>query len=108
MLVDGEIIKDGMDMVRYLDRRLQEIAAEEKTVTGIIVSTEVRKALSVACQKVMGQSPNEEETVNRYRGVLLIEDGETKDRIEIVYGPEAVRPIEREVLGNLGRVGRGL
>lgn len=102
MLVDGEIIKDGMDMVSYLDRKLHEIAASGKIVTGIIVSTEVRKTLSVACQKMMGQSPNPEETVNRFRNVLLIEDGENENRLEIVYGPKAVAPVERSVLGSQG------
>lgn len=104
MLVEGILIHDGGDMISYLDQKLQQIARENKSVTGIIVSTEVRRALSVACQKVMGHTPDPNETINKFRDVLLIEDGETPDRLEVVYGPRVIPPIESNPFNRFGRV----
>jgi hypothetical protein len=94
MLVDGELIRDGKDMVLYLDRRLGEIRAQGKLATGIVIGTRARKELSRACQTIMGQPPKDEEIINRYRNVLLIEDGENVDRIEIIFGKSPILPVE--------------
>ena len=66
---DGEVISDGMSMISYLDRKLQEIVNTDKVATGIIVSTAVRKELSRACQHAMGVR-KDNEIINRYRNVL--------------------------------------
>lgn len=101
MLLDGEIIKDGSGIVRYLDRRLQEIHAQNKSVTGIVISTKLRMELSRACQSIMGKQYDPVETVNRFRDILLIEDGESEDRLEIIYGPRAIPPFEGNRFGRL-------
>lgn len=104
MLMDGVLIHDGGDMVSYLDQKLQGIAADGKTVSGIIVSTDVRKALSQACMRIMGHKPDPNETINKFRDILLIEDGETPDRLEIVYGPRVVPPVEGTPFSRFGRL----
>lgn len=104
MLLDGILIHDGGDMVSYLDRKLQEIGAVGKMVSGIIVSTDVRKALSLACQRAMGHTPDPDEIINKFRDILLIEDGETPDRLEIVYGPGVVPPLETSPFNRFGRL----
>jgi hypothetical protein len=106
MLVDGHLINEGMDIIRYLDWKLEEIAKTELVVTGIIIGSSARIELTKACQKVMGQPDNPEETVNRFRNILLIEDGNNKDRIEVVSGMNAVRPQEGNPFLKLKRVGR--
>ncbi len=109
MLVEGEIIKDGMSMISYLDRKLQEIVGKRKVATGIVIGSHTRKALTEACQKTMGQKFKSEETVNKFRGVLLIEDGEHSDRLEVIsgYEHEVVAPVESGPL-NLKRVPGGI
>lgn len=94
MLINGLVIADGAGVVRYLENRLQEIKAQNKTVSGIIISSNVRNELTRACQRIAGKTYDAVETVNRFLGVMLIEDGETKDRLEVVYGPKVVPPVE--------------
>ncbi len=94
MLIDGEIINDGADMISYLDRKLQKNAQERNITTGIIVGTRVRLELTKACQKVMGQAGKPEMTVNRFRNVLLIEDRNNLDRLEVIHGVNVVMPAE--------------
>lgn len=106
MFIGQLLIKDGGDMISYLDQRLAEITRENKTATGIVISTAVRKELSRACQKVMGMPPNDSEMINRFRGVLLIEDGDTPDRLEVICGRGAISPVEGDPF-NFGR-GSGL
>ncbi len=105
MLVDGELIKDGMGMISYLDRKLQEVAVSHKVVTGIIIGSHARKALTEACQKVMGQEVKAIETVNRFRNILLVEDGEHPDRLEVVCGVDVVVPVEGNAFLDLKKVG---
>ena len=105
MLVDGELIKDGMGMISYLDRKLQEVAASNKMATGIIIGSHARKALTEACQKVMGQAIKAMETINRFRNVLLIEDGDHPDRLEVVCGVGVVVPVEGNAFLDLKKVG---
>ena len=107
LTVDGEIIKDGMGMISYLDRKLQEIVGMKKVATGIVIGSHARKALTEACQKTMGQSLKMEETVNKFRGVLLIEDGEHVDRLEVISGYDVIMPVESGPL-NLKKVRGGL
>ena len=104
MLVDGKILSDGMDMIGYLDEKLHTMVAEGKVSTGIIISSAVRKELAEACQKTMGMKSNPSETVNRYRGVLLIEDGDNSDRLEVVGGRGIVAPVEGDPFENLKKV----
>ena len=99
--------KDGMSMISYLDRKLQEIVGMKKVVTGIIIGSHTRKALTEACQKTMGQSSKTEETVNKFRGVLLIEDGDHTDRLEVISGYDVVMPVDSGPL-NLKKVRGGL
>lgn len=106
MLIEGEIIKDGMDMVSYLDRKLEQIRVANKIATGIIIGTRARKELSKACQHILGQNPKEDITINRFRNVLLIEDGENGDRLEVVFGAAPVLPVEGPSVLNLKRFGR--
>ena len=106
LTVDGELIKDGMDMISYLDRKLQEIAAKNKIVTGIVIGSHARKALTEACQRVMGQVIKPVETINRFRNILLVEDGEHPDRMEVICGIEVVAPVEGNAFLDLKRVGR--
>jgi hypothetical protein len=94
MLVDGVLIHNGMDMVAYLDSKLQELGASGYTVTAIIASTEVRKELSSTCQRIMGIAPNSEELIARYRDVIIVEDGQSPDRLEVVCGRGALPPVE--------------
>jgi len=94
MLIDDEIINDGADMISYLDRKLQQNAQERNITTGIIVGTRVRLELTRACQKVMGQVGKPDMTVNRFRNILLIEDGNNLDRLEVIYGVKVVMPAE--------------
>ena len=96
MLVDGMIIQDGADMIRYLDRKLVENASNNLVTTAIVLSSDVRKELTKACQKVMGQTFTKEETIIRFRNILLVEDGLTSERLEVVAGPSAVAPVEGE------------
>ena len=106
MLIDGEILTDGGDMISYLDRKLQEVASEGKITTGIVLSSEVRKELTRACQTSMGMKSNSLETINRFRNVLLIEDGENEDRLEVIVGYQAVAPMEGNAFRDLKKVGR--
>ena len=103
MFIGQIMIRDGGDMISYLDQRLEEIRRSNKTATGIIVSTAVRKELSLACQKVMGMPPNPNELINRFRDILLIEDGDTPERLEVICGRGAVPPVE----GDPFRLGAG-
>ena len=99
MFVGQILIRDGGDMISYLDQKLQELASQKKVATGIIVSTDVRRELSRACQKVMGQRLDDFETVNRFRNVLLIEDGENKERLEVICGTAVMPPVEGNIFG---------
>ena len=103
LTVDGEIIVDGMGMISYLDRKLKEVVGMHKAATGIVIGSHARKALTNACQKTMGQSLKMEETVNKFRGVLLIEDGEHVDRLEVISGYDVIVPVESGPL-NLKKV----
>lgn len=94
MVINGLVISDGAGVVRYLESRLQEIKAQNKLVSGIIISTNVRNELTKACQRIAGKTYDSAETVNRFLGVMLIEDGESRDRLEVVYGPKVVPPVE--------------
>lgn len=102
MLIDGEIIRDGAGIVRYLDRRLNEVMSEGKAPTGIIISTPLRKELTRACQNIMGKTYDPVETVNRFRNVLLIEDGESEERLEVVCGKKVKPPVEGNPFGRFG------
>lgn len=93
-LVDGELINDGMGIIRYLDRTLAEVDAAGKVATGIVIGTVMRTALTEACQKTLGMAPKKTETVNRYHNVLLIEDGNHVDRLEVISGKNPVLPVE--------------
>ena len=104
---DGEIITDGMSMISYLDRKLQDIVHSKKVATGIIIGSNTRKELTEACQKTMGQAFKEEETVNKFRNVLLIEDGENLNRLEVISGYDAVIPVEGNTF-NFKKVPKGL
>jgi len=107
MLIDGELIKDGADMISYLDRKLQQNVHEKKITTGIIVGKRVRLELTTACQKVMGQMVAKPDmTVNRFRNVLLIEDGDHPDRLEVIAGVNAVLPVEGPGVLDLKRIKR--
>jgi len=108
LTVDGELIKDGMDMISYLDRKLQEIAASNKVATGIVIGSHARKALTEACQKVMGQVIKPMETVNRFRNILIIEDGDHPDRLELICGIGVVSPVEGNAFLDLKKVGPGV
>lgn len=108
LTVEGEIIVDGMGMISYLDRRLNEISGRNKLATGIVIGSRARKALTEACQKTMGQAIKPMETVNRFRNVLLIEDGEQPDRLEVVCGTGVVVPVEGNAFLDLKKVSRGL
>ena len=92
MLVDGIILKDGMDIVAYLDEKMAEAANEKRTVTGIIISTVIRADLSKACRKILSVKGGVEETVNKFRGALLIEDADNENRLEVIMG--TVAPVE--------------
>ena len=107
MLIDGIVMKDGMDIVAYLDQKLSDIQKDGKTVTGIIIGSNARIALSRACQQVLGMPLKDEETVNRFRGALLIEDGEDKYRLEIVSGVSPTVPLEGDAFSRLRKVPRG-
>jgi len=104
MLIEGELIRDGMDMISYLDRKLQEVAVSNKLATGIVIGSHARKALTEACQKMMGQTLKVMETVNRFRNVLLIEDGDHPDRLEVICGVGVVVPVEGNAFLDLKRV----
>jgi hypothetical protein len=57
--------------------------------------------------KVMNQEIKDEVTVNRFRGVLLIEDGMNEDRVEVIHAESPVMPVEgNPFLRGLKRVGR--
>ena len=106
MLIDGIILKDGMDMVGYLDEKMAKAANNKRTVTGIIISTAAREELSKACRNIMGVKAGVEETINKFRGALLIEDADNENRLEVIMG--TVAPVETGDPFALKRVpGRG-
>ena len=95
MLLEGRIIHNGMDIVRYLDEKLAAIKAADYTATGIIIGSVARKHLSITCQELMGQKSTKDDiTVNRYHGVLLIEDGVNSDRVEVISAKAPTLPVE--------------
>lgn len=102
MLLEGRIIVDGMDLIRYLDAKFEEIKRINHTTTGIIIGTTARQWLSTACQKVMGQPQKNEVTINRFRGTLLIEDGMNLERLEVLHAKAPMIPVE----GNPFTMGR--
>jgi hypothetical protein len=106
MIIDGEILMDGMGMISYLDRKLQQNVSEGLVTTGIIISSAVRKELTRACQRTLNMTPNHIETVNRFRNVLLIEDGMNEDRLEVVSGRGIVVPQEGNAFMDLKKIGR--
>jgi hypothetical protein len=107
MLLEGRIITDGMDLIAYLDTKLDEITAIGHTSTGIIIGTVARRHLSDACQKVMGQKLTKEITVNKFRGLLLIEDGVNPERMEVIHAEAPTMPVEGNPFKTgLKRIGR--
>ncbi len=94
MLLKGRIITDGVDLISYLDAELDDIRNMGHTSTGIIIGTIARKYLSDACQKVMGQKLHKDITVNKYRGLLLIEDGVNAERLEVIHALAPTIPVE--------------
>jgi len=107
MLLEGRIISDGMDLIAYLDTKIDEIASIGHSSTGIIIGTKARGYLSEACQKVMGQKMSKEITVNKFRGLLLIEDGVNPERMEVVHAESPTMPMEGNPFQRgLKRIGR--
>ena len=96
---DGVLLSDGYDLIKYLDEKMNRVVAEKRVVTGIIISKDLKKELSRACQVTMGMKPKDEETINKFRGALLIEDAINSDRIEVVVGN--IAPVETIPFGNL-------
>ena len=94
-MVENVIITDGLSMIAYLDRKFAEVIASNKMVTGIVIGSKSRKLLTEACQKTMGMALKVEETVNRFHGALLIEDGNNPERLEVISGVHITVPIER-------------
>lgn len=103
MYVDGVIITSGTEIVGYLDKKLTEIKKQGHTGTGIIIGTKARKMLTDACQKIMGQPHKNEITVNKYRGLLLIEDGVNPERVEIIHAVAPVLPVEGSPFDSFGK-----
>lgn len=85
-------IKDGASLVAYLDGEFERIRKMGHMVTGIITGTRTRKILSEGCQVIQGQSVKSEETINRFMGALIIEDGVNIDRLEVVHGKSPTLP----------------
>ncbi len=108
MLLDGRIITDGVEIIGYLDEKLEAVRKANHTATGIIIGSRARKFLSEACMRVMEQDLKDKEdvTVNRFRGVLLIEDGVNEDRVEVIHGKAPIKPVEGNPFAQLKRVGR--
>lgn len=107
MLLDGQIITNGTEIIGYLDKKMQEVKANNEMTTGIIIGSRARKFLSEAAQKIMGQPVKEEMTVNRFRGAILIEDGDNIDRVEVVHAKAPTMPVTDNVLSRgLKRLGQ--
>lgn len=107
MLIDGLIIKDGMDMVGYLDGVMSQATSAGESVSGIIISSNLRTELTRACHKIMNVRGKEDETVNRFRGALLIEDGANADRLEVIKGRDITMPVDTSSFGNFGKLHHG-
>ena len=103
MHINGVVITNGMEIVGYLDKQLTAIKSQGHTGTGIIIGTKARKMLTDACQKLMGQPRKEEETVNKFRGLLLIEDGVNLERVEIIHAVAPVLPVEGGPFDSFGK-----
>jgi hypothetical protein len=101
---DGVVINDGMEIISYLDKVLQENSAAKKTTTGIILGSRARVKLTQACKHVMGESNlNDEVTINRFKNVLIVEDGNDIDRIEVISGGVAPIMESQSPFKGLGR-----
>ena len=97
MLLDGRIVSDGEGIIAYLDQEMLAAQKSNLTVTAIVIGTRARTHLSSACQRVMNQPIKSEMTVNRYRGALLIEDGRSPDRVEIIAATAPTLPVVDDV-----------
>lgn len=94
MVVNRKIILDGLEMVSYLDSELIRLKKMKRTATGIVIGSTARKHLDKACKKIMGHAENADLTVNKFRGVLLIEDGLNLERLEIIHAEAPAMPVE--------------
>ena len=94
MLLNGRIISDGVELISYLDTELMHLKELNHTATGIVIGSSARKYLDKACKKVMGHKDDADLTVNKFRNVLLIEDGVNLDRLEIIHAKAPVSPVE--------------
>jgi hypothetical protein len=107
-MVEGRIISTGHDLIAYLDSKFAGLREKGFTVTGIVIGSAMRKELTKECQRVMGQPMKEEETVNRFRGALLIEDGNDLKRVEVISARAPVLPVGTDAfIGGLKRVPGG-
>lgn len=104
VIVGGRVIKSGVDIMAYLDDTMDKVRQDKKMVTGIIIGSDARRYLSTSCQEVMGQKANPDETVNKYRGALLIEDGQNPFRVEVVYAKAPTMPVEGDLFSRLRKV----
>lgn len=105
MLVEGRVLKEGRDIVGYLDEKLHDLLSKGYMATGIVIGTQARSELSKACQEILGQKAKDDMTVNRFRNALLIEDGQSPWRVEIIFAKNPTLPVEGQPL-NLKRLGR--
>lgn len=97
MLLDGRIISDGDGIIAYLDQEMFNAQQKNLMVTAIVIGTRARLHLTAACQRVMQQLSKPDTTVNRYRGALLIEDGRSPDRVEVIAGEAPTMPVVDDV-----------
>jgi hypothetical protein len=104
MLVNGFFIQDGSDIIKHLDRELSKFRERNMSVSGIIIGTPLRKMLTKACQSILGAKDNPSETVNRFEGVWLIEDGVNGGRLEVIGGPNVTAPELPEMFGKVKKL----
>lgn len=97
MLLQGNLMTDGQDLIRYLDEKFLDVKQLGHTVTGIVIGTVARERLSETCQKVMGQKRTKDLTINRYRGALLIEDGVNPERLEVIQAKSPTLPVDGDL-----------
>lgn len=88
------VLRTGKDIVAYLDEEVMRIRQENRAVTGIVIGSEARRLLTVTCQELMNQPRKDDIAVNRFRGVLLIEDGVNPGRVEVIHAKNPVMPVD--------------
>ena len=90
---------EGRDLVTYLITEIDRVYAVRKVVTGIVVGSAVRRMLTRECYRALGQEDRGDSVVNRFRGILLIEDGVNPERVELIIAPlNTVLPLEGSML----------